>query len=89
MIQVIISRLKKMGHFKEICKECGIVIKQCRCPGEKTVIESTCDSCAGTVTLLPDTKQQLREALAREVYLNTQITQLTQRIEQLEKSNEK
>ncbi len=77
-----------MGHFKEICKECGDVIKQCRCPGEKTVIESTCDSCKASVTLVPDTKQQLREALARETYLNGQIKQLTQRIEQLEKSNE-
>lgn len=38
---------------------------------------------------IPSTKQQLREALAREVYLRYQLTQLNDRINELEKNNER
>lgn len=39
--------------------------------------------------IMPDTKQQLREALAREAYLRAQLTQLNDRIKELEKNNER
>lgn len=79
------------GHYKKVCKECDTIISQCRCRDEKTVIEVTCDKCkmAAFDIVAPNTKQQLREALAKEVYLRYQITQLNERIEALEKNNER
>lgn len=78
------------GHFKKVCKECDTVIAQCRCMREKTIIEVTCDKCkAAVVEPIPNTKQQLREALAREIYLRHQLTQLNERIKILEKNNER
>jgi hypothetical protein len=57
---------------------------------DKVITYDTCDKCkaiiAAGVTLIPDTKQQLREALAREAYLKAQIKQLT---DELEKNNER
>lgn len=38
---------------------------------------------------LPGIKQQLREALAKEVYLRYQLAQLNDRIKELEKNNER
>lgn len=74
------------GHYKKVCKDCGTIISQCRCMKEKTIIEATCDKCkAAALDIVPSTKQQLREALAREVYLQHQVTQLTKHIEELEK----
>ena len=33
-------------HFKEVCTTCGTVIRQCRCPGIKKIVEKVCDSCS-------------------------------------------
>lgn len=36
-----------MGHFKKVCKKCGVVISQCRCPSkDKTLIYEVCDDCS-------------------------------------------
>ena len=78
-------------HKKVLCIECGAVIGQCRCmSNDKTISYETCNKCeaeiAEGITLVPDTKQQLRESLAREAYLKAQIKQLT---DELEKYNER
>jgi len=34
------------GHFKQVCKECGTVVSQCRCPAlDKRVDMVVCDVC--------------------------------------------
>ena len=36
-----------MRHKKVICDECGKVIMQCRCPCDKIIEKSICESCKG------------------------------------------
>lgn len=81
---------QRHGHYKEVCKECDIIVSQCRCMSEKTIIKVTCDKCkAADFDIVPNIKQQLREALAREVYLRHQLAQLNEEIKGLEKNNER
>ena len=43
-------------HFKEVCKGCGVLLSQCRCPGPKETREGLCGSCrAAGITLIPNT----------------------------------
>ena len=77
------------GHKKVICIECDAVIGQCRCmTADKTITYEICNKCkAEGVTVVVGTEQQLREAKAREVYLQGQIRILEERILLLEKEN--
>jgi len=81
-------------HRQTLCIECGAVIGQCRCmSNDKSITYDTCNKCkaeaGGAIKVIPSDKQQLREAMAREAYLKSQIKQLTQKIEELEKDNER
>jgi len=81
------------GHKKTLCIECGTVIGQCRCMAEdKTITYEICNKCKAEdegVTMIPSEKQLLREAIAREVYLRSQIKQLEEKVQQLEKEDAK
>jgi len=35
-----------MTHYKEVCRYCGAIIMQCRCPGPKEIRYGVCDNCA-------------------------------------------
>ena len=35
-----------MSHYKELCRCCGKVIMECRCPGPKELRYGVCDKCA-------------------------------------------
>ena len=35
-----------MSHPKEVCRYCGAVIMECRCPGPKEIRYGVCDRCA-------------------------------------------
>ena len=81
-------------HRQTLCIECGTVIGQCRCmSNDKTITYETCNKCiaesGGKLTTVPTEKQQLREALAREVYLKAQIRQQMEQLKELEKDNER
>ncbi len=42
-----------MSHFIKLCKECGKIISQCRCPSkDKTKIYSVCEDCKREKTKL-------------------------------------
>lgn len=80
------------SHVQVRCNECDTVIRQCRCMSSNKVTSyETCEECKIAVfnAIVPDTKQQLREALAREVYLRSQLAQLSKQIKELEKNNER
>jgi len=35
-----------MSHFKRICRSCGVIMEQCRCPNaNKTILHGTCAEC--------------------------------------------
>ena len=37
-----------MGHFKQLCRQCGTLMAQCRCPApEKTITYGVCETCKG------------------------------------------
>lgn len=79
-------------HHITLCKECGTVIGQCRCPSPNKVTNyDTCTNCKAAVfdTVTPSDKQLLREAKAREIYLRHQLSELHTQIEELEKNNER
>lgn len=83
-----------MSHVHSItrCDKCDIVISQCRCMRQdKLITYETCDTCklAASTTTVPNIRQELREAKAREVYLRYQLSQLTLQIEELEKNDER
>lgn len=50
-------------HFKKICRVCGTIIAQCRCPSlDKAVIKGICEKCRIQQNLCrDDLKQELSD----------------------------
>ena len=49
-------------HYKKVCRECGDIMEQCRCPDEhKKVIFVVCDKCEVIILARPvnDNKQKI------------------------------
>lgn len=41
----MLGRPRAGSHFRVECRHCGTVIRQCKCPGPKTVLYETCREC--------------------------------------------
>jgi hypothetical protein len=42
------------AHFKRVCRICGKVIAQCRCPGPKALEMGLCDGCATSKPIITE-----------------------------------
>lgn len=45
-VSLVVEKRQTTSHYKIVCKKCGDVISQCRCPGDKKVTYDTCEKCS-------------------------------------------
>lgn len=46
-VALVAEKRQTTSHYKIVCKECGDVIDQCKCPGDKNTIYDVCEKCSG------------------------------------------
>jgi len=45
-VSLVVEKRATTNHYKTVCKECGDVINQCRCPGDKKITYEVCEKCS-------------------------------------------
>ena len=62
-VSLVFEKRSTTNHYKTVCKDCGDVINQCRCPGDKKVTYDTCEKCSEINELdVEEDNEELEEA---------------------------
>jgi len=62
-VSLVVEKRATTNHYKTVCKDCGDVINQCRCPGDKKVTYDICEKCSEINELdVEEDNEELEEA---------------------------
>jgi rRNA maturation endonuclease Nob1 len=52
--------MNRTGHYKKVCRNCGRVVEQCRCPDSSKPVEyvDSCGQCGGKQVVKSEGKEQ-------------------------------